>query len=118
MAPDGKPRRYSNPKVLWESRYSVLEEMAKGTYDHNKHTLVSDSTPAASPSFEVMRLKALCSISGEPEKVVVQGVYQLFDMHQGELWAPNEARESRMVLIGKDLNLELFRDSFNAFCLL
>ena len=44
-------------------------------------------------------------------------VYDLFDKHTGQAWAEGEERESRIVLIGTGLDLELMRESFCAYCL-
>jgi len=36
----------------------------------------------------------------------VQGVHEVFEGSQGKVWREGEARKSRMVFIGKDLNKE------------
>jgi G3E family GTPase len=97
---------------MWEKNVDALKDMISRTFDLEK-ALVKPVVPG----FLVMRLKALCAIEGVKEKIVVQGVYDLFDRHEGREWEEGEERESRVVLIGEGLDLELLKGSFEAYCL-
>jgi G3E family GTPase len=48
---------------------------------------------------------------------VLQGVHTLFDIEpSSSLWKGDEERESRMVFIGKGLQLDLLKKSFLEQC--
>jgi G3E family GTPase len=51
----------------------------------------------------LMRYKGVLSIAGEPRRIVFQGVHMLMGADGGPRWKPGEARESRIVFIGRDL---------------
>lgn len=65
----------------------------------------------------VLRLKAMINEMGKEAKLIVQGVYEIFDFHdQGDVWREDEVRESRMVVIGRGLDREVLEKSFE-YCL-
>lgn len=45
---------------------------------------------------------------------VLQGVHSLFEGMPGRPWKEGEARASRMVFIGRDLDAELLKEGFEA----
>jgi G3E family GTPase len=98
-------------KVMWEKSTEALNSMISHTFN-----LSAALVTPVKPDFLVMRLKAMCAVKGKLEKVVVQGVYDLFDKHVGEEWG-EEKRESRVVLIGKGLDAGILKESFEAYCL-
>ncbi len=44
--------------------------------------------------------------------LTMQGVHSMFEGMPGRLWKDGEARTSRMVFIGRDLDEELIREGF------
>ncbi|KAI8814015.1 COBW domain-containing protein 1 [Cladochytrium replicatum] len=72
-------------------------------------TIPGSTTP--SETLSILRLKAVVDVRGEDSKVVVQGVQELYELHEGVKWAASEARESRFVFIGRGLNEKLLNDS-------
>jgi len=52
---------------------------------------------------ELYRYKGVLPIKGMPNKFVFQGVHMLMGGDKGRAWKPQEARESRLVFIGRDL---------------
>jgi G3E family GTPase len=51
----------------------------------------------------MLRYKGVLNMEGTDRKVIFQGVHQLMGSDLGPLWAPGEARVSKMVFIGIDL---------------
>ncbi|KAJ1477558.1 CobW/HypB/UreG, nucleotide-binding domain-containing protein [Baffinella frigidus] len=60
------------------------------------------------------RYKGVLSVAGRMEKFVFQGVGMLFSGDFRGAWAPGEARESRFVFIGKDLDKQALTEGFLA----
>jgi G3E family GTPase len=54
----------------------------------------------------LMRYKGVLNAAGEPRRIVFQGVHMLMGADHGARWKAGEARESRIVFIGRDLPRE------------
>ncbi len=52
---------------------------------------------------QLMRYKGVLNIAEVPQRVVFQGVHMLMGSDVGTPWKPGEARESKLVFIGRDL---------------
>ncbi len=52
---------------------------------------------------QLMRYKGVLQIQDVDRRVVFQGVHMLMGSDLGELWKPDESRESKLVFIGRDL---------------
>ena len=52
---------------------------------------------------EIYRVKGFINVANKPMRLVLQGVGNRFDTFYDRLWQPDEARQTRLVLIGKDL---------------
>jgi G3E family GTPase len=52
---------------------------------------------------KLMRYKGVLNIHGSDRRVVFQGVHMLMGASDGAAWKPGEARESKLVFIGRDL---------------
>ncbi|VXC45547.1 Protein CobW [Pseudomonas sp. 8AS] len=52
----------------------------------------------------ILRVKGFAAIPGKAMRLLVQGVGQRFDRHFDRAWGEGEARVSRLVLIGQDLD--------------
>ena len=62
----------------------------------------------------ILRLKGIIALKGDDERYVVQGVHVILEGdHQGQ-WKDGEKRESRLVFIGRDLDEERLRRTFEA----
>jgi G3E family GTPase len=66
---------------------------------------------------DLMRYKGLMWVAGVDERVVLQGVHMLMGTELGTRWKKDEARESCVVFIGKNLPKEFIVDGL-ARCLL
>lgn len=97
--------------VLWERNQAALQSMVTGSFD-----LQAALVEPSKSDFLVMRLKALVNIRGFERKLVIQGVYDMFDKHEGEVWGDSEERASRVVVIGYSLDRELLEASFRKHC--
>lgn len=52
----------------------------------------------------ILRVKGFAAIPGKAMRLLVQGVGQRFDRHFDRAWRADEARQTRLVLIGQDLD--------------
>lgn len=57
---------------------------------------------------DMLRYKGILQVDGNPRRVLFQGVHMIMGAEEGRPWAPGEARESRMVFIGRKLPQDLF----------
>ncbi|MFN4272851.1 MAG: CobW family GTP-binding protein [Aliihoeflea sp.] len=62
----------------------------------------------------ILRLKGIIAIKDDPERYVVQGVHMILEGDHQREWREGEKRESRLVLIGRDLDEERLRRTFEA----
>ncbi|WP_417694303.1 CobW family GTP-binding protein [Roseibium sp.] len=62
----------------------------------------------------ILRLKGILAFKGDPQRYVVQGVHMIVEGNHQRDWKADEPRESRLVFIGRDLDFEALKDSFNA----
>jgi cobalamin biosynthesis protein CobW len=59
--------------------------------------------------YTIYRAKGFVAVPGKPMRLVVQGVGKRFDHYYDRRWQPDEPRQTRLVLIGKDLDQEALR---------
>lgn len=62
----------------------------------------------------ILRLKGIIAIKDDPERYVVQGVHMILEGDHQREWRGEEKRESRLVLIGRDLDAERLKRTFAA----
>jgi G3E family GTPase len=63
---------------------------------------------------DILRLKGIIDLQFEPKRFVVQGVHMLLEGELQRPWKPGEARESRLVLIGRKLDASALQAGFSA----
>jgi G3E family GTPase len=63
---------------------------------------------------DILRCKGILDFKNSPDRYVFQGVHMLMDSSKGKPWKPGEARESKFVLIGRDLDEAELRKGFTA----
>ncbi|MEO1091346.1 MAG: GTP-binding protein [Pseudomonadota bacterium] len=61
---------------------------------------------------DILRSKGILDFRGEPERFVVQGVHMLMEGNLMGEWPKGEARRSRLVFIGRDLDEASLRAGF------
>lgn len=62
---------------------------------------------------QLLRYKAIIYIKDNPERLLLQGVNQLYNSEFGQVWSKDETPFSEFVFIGIDLPEEEFRQAFN-----
>lgn len=62
---------------------------------------------------DILRLKGVLAFPGEEQRYVVQGVHMLLDGDHQRDWKPDEARTSRMVFIGRNLDPAMLQAGFD-----
>ena len=68
---------------------------------------INDLTQREGPN--ILRCKGIMAFSNEPKRFVFQGVHMILDGDLQQDWKPGENRESRLVFIGRDLDIEAIR---------
>ena len=61
----------------------------------------------------LFRMKGILAVKGQPQRYVLQGVHSLIDFRATQPWG-SEARSSKIVFIGRDLDRAALQDGFNA----
>ncbi len=108
---------------------SVLERepdfLASGHHHHHNNAISSfaftthgEFDPARLDEFfgalvqvygeDMLRYKGLLAVTGQDHQIILQGVHMLVATNVGRPWAENEARESRIVFIGRNLPRDIF----------
>ncbi len=62
----------------------------------------------------ILRLKGILAMDRDPDRYVIQGVHMIIEGTHQRPWRDDETRESRLVFIGRKLNEEAIRKSFEA----
>ena len=62
----------------------------------------------------ILRLKGILAFKDDPQRFVIQGVHMIVEGDHQRDWQPDEKRESRLVFIGRDLNWDVLKQSFEA----
>jgi len=62
----------------------------------------------------ILRLKGIIALKDDPERYVVQGVHMIVEGDHQRAWKDGEKRESRLVFIGRDLDMERLKRTFEA----
>jgi G3E family GTPase len=61
---------------------------------------------------DILRSKGILAFDGEPKRFVFQGVHMILDGDLQREWRADEKRESRVVFIGRNLDVEKLRAGF------
>lgn len=62
----------------------------------------------------ILRLKGIIAFDDDEERYVVQGIHMIVEGDHQRPWKPDEKRESRIVFIGRDLDPEKLKRTFEA----
>jgi G3E family GTPase len=62
----------------------------------------------------ILRLKGIIALKDDPERYVVQGVHMILEGDHQRPWKDGEKHESRLVFIGRDLDTERLKRTFEA----
>jgi G3E family GTPase len=62
----------------------------------------------------ILRLKGIIALKDDPERYVVQGVHMIVEGDHQRAWKDGEKRESRLVFIGRELDAERLKRTFEA----
>jgi len=62
----------------------------------------------------ILRLKGIIAIKDDPDRYVVQGVHMILEGDHQRPWKEGEKRETRLVFIGRDLDTERLKRTFEA----
>jgi len=62
----------------------------------------------------ILRCKGIVSLKDDPQRFVFQGVHMMLDGDHQRAWREGEARQSRMVFIGRNLPEDKIRKGFES----
>ena len=62
----------------------------------------------------ILRLKGIIAFDEDDERYIVQGIHMLVEGDHQRAWKPDEKRESRIVFIGRDLDRDKLKRTFEA----
>ena len=62
----------------------------------------------------IYRVKGFVAVPGKPMRLLVQGVGRRFDHYFDRRWREDEARATRLVFIGEDLDEQVLRQELQA----
>jgi len=62
----------------------------------------------------ILRLKGIIALKDDPDRYVLQGVHMIIEGDHQRPWKDGEKHESRLVFIGRDLDADRLRKSFEA----
>lgn len=62
----------------------------------------------------ILRLKGIIAFRDDPDRYVIQGVHMIIEGDHQRPWKDGEKHESRLVFIGRDLDADKLRKSFEA----
>ncbi len=68
----------------------------------------------AAKGADILRAKGIIEVRGEARRLVFQAVHMLLEGDYQGLWAPAEARRSRLVLIGRNLDPAALQKDFHS----
>jgi G3E family GTPase len=63
---------------------------------------------------KILRLKGIIALKDDPERYVVQGVHMILEGDHQRAWKDGEKHESRLVFIGRELDVERLTRTFEA----
>ncbi|MEI8144831.1 MAG: GTP-binding protein [Alphaproteobacteria bacterium] len=73
---------------------------------------IQDLTQVEGPN--ILRCKGIVAFKNDPDRFVFQGVHMILDGDHQRAWKADEARESRVVFIGRELPSEKIKAGFEA----
>ena len=62
----------------------------------------------------ILRSKGILDLKGSPNRFIFQGVHMLMEGDDGKPWGRDEVRDSKLVFIGRDLDVEELKAGFAA----
>ncbi len=62
----------------------------------------------------ILRLKGIIAFKDDPDRYIIQGVHMIIEGDHQRLWKDGEKHESRLVFIGRELDAERLKRSFDA----
>jgi G3E family GTPase len=62
----------------------------------------------------ILRLKGIIALKDDPDRYVIQGVHMIIEGDHQRAWKDGEKHESRLVFIGRELDAEKLKRTFEA----
>ncbi|MBS1208607.1 MAG: GTP-binding protein [Proteobacteria bacterium] len=101
------------PVKSWDDAIESLVLESPGSVDLDAISAFVDNL-IAQHATDLLRYKGILAIQGEARRLVFQGVHRIAGFDYGRPWDAEEPRESRIVLIGRELPREKLLADFSA----
>jgi G3E family GTPase len=105
-------QRYASPHEHDESVSSVGVQVAGDLDPDRFEQWITQLLRTRGP--DLFRTKGVLALKNNPNRFVFQGVHMLFDGSDGKAWSDQDARESQLVFIGRDLDRNLLNAGLRA----
>ncbi len=87
--------------------------LSGGELDQNRFfPWIQNLTQTEGPN--ILRLKGILAFAGDPDRYVIQGVHMIVEGDHQRPWRENEARTSRLVFIGRELDATRLEAEFRS----
>lgn len=63
---------------------------------------------------DILRSKGVLAVEGDDRRLVFQGVHMLMDFEPGQAWRDGDKRVSKLVFIGRKLDVDALKRGFQA----
>lgn len=73
---------------------------------------VREVTQAQGP--DILRMKGIIALKGDDERYVLQGIHMIIEGDHQRAWRDDEARMSKLVFIGRNLDADELRAGFDS----
>ena len=107
-------------EAILKEQLIQLEEQNVITTPQLQHQLLQNKRS----SMEIFRIKGILSVDDDDSgrKFIVQAVHDLWDVYASQsealIWKPDEVRCCKIVLIGRNLNLQTLKEGFQSCCII
>ena len=87
--------------------------LSGGELDQNRFfPWIQNLTQTEGPN--ILRLKGILAFAGDPDRYVIQGVHMIIEGDHQRAWREGEARSSRLVFIGRELDAARLEAEFRS----
>ena len=109
---DGHDHEHAHPSAIHDVTVQSVS-LRGGEMDPKKFfPWIEKITQMEGPN--ILRLKGIIALKDDPDRYVIQGVHMLIEGDHQRTWKDGEKHESRLVFIGRELDNEKLKRTFEA----
>ncbi len=109
-------RRAARPTMTWKAMKTTITTSSTRSIElpEAEEACLLQALKDAVGKHGILRIKGFAAIPGKPMRLLLQGVGQRFDKHFDRAWQADEARITRLVVIGQTLDQAAIEAELNA----